>query len=279
MGPCPRCGQQTEADADFCPACTGYPAPATVYSYAPGRHSQSWDEAPAPRLTDAPGTPRGRHASDVADHALRAADLASRLEIRPGSRHSGRWIALVATLCVVVVAAGSVALALAGRSRPGSTPPAAGATHAGRSASPAARSTPAAARGGVAVAPAAAGAPHQAAVLSFLNSYITAINTHDYAAYEQLFSPVVRDGQSAATFLAGYGTTTDSGVTLQSIGTVGAGELVAQVSFTSHQQPSGSATNSSCTAWTVSLYLLPQGGQYQLVPPPPGYQPSDSACS
>ncbi len=34
--------------------------------------------------------------------------------------------------------------------------------------------------------------------------------------------------------------------------------------FVSHQQPAASPTNSACTSWTVSLYLLEQGGSYLL---------------
>jgi hypothetical protein len=131
----------------------------------------------------------------------------------------------------------------------------------------------------VSVAPLAASSPYETAVLSFLASYFTAINDHDFTAYQELFSPELRAAESPTAFSAGYGTTTDSAITLTSIGVIGSGELVAQVAFVSHQQPAASPTDSACTAWTVSLYLLQQGGSYQLQQPPAGYQASYAACS
>jgi hypothetical protein len=115
--------------------------------------------------------------------------------------------------------------------------------------------------------------------MSFLVSYFTAINTHDFTAYQQLFDPQLRAAESATAFDAGYGTTTDSAIALTSIGVIGAGELVAEVTFVSHQLPAASPTNSACTAWTVSLYLLQQGGRYELQQPPAGYLASYNACS
>jgi hypothetical protein len=131
----------------------------------------------------------------------------------------------------------------------------------------------------VAIDPAAAGAPHEAAVVAVLNRYFSAINDHAYGAYEGLFSPAVRNGLSQATFTAGFGTTRDSAVTLRSISALGTGELEASVTFTSHQQPAASPTHSSCTAWRISLYLVKQGRRYLLTAPPPGYQASFRSCS
>jgi len=274
MGPCPRCGQQTETDANFCPACAGYAAPATVYSYAPGRLVQPRDEGPAPRLAALPVT--ARVASRPAALAPSAGPAVAEFGY-PG-RRSGRRIALAATLAVVLIAVTTVGLVLATH-RPASSRPRASAPAAGRAPSRVTHAaSPAPAAGQVRVAASAAGGPHLAAVLAFLNSYFTAINGHDYAAYQLLFDPVVRGAESAAAFSAGYGTTTDSAITLQSVGTIGAGELVAQVSFVSQQQPSASPTNSSCTDWTISLYLLGQDGTYLLQQPPAGYQPSYAAC-
>jgi hypothetical protein len=131
----------------------------------------------------------------------------------------------------------------------------------------------------VAVDPAAASAPHEAAVVAVLNRYFSAINDHAYGAYERLFSPAVRSGLSQATFMAGFGTTHDSAVTLRRMSALGTGELEVSVTFTSHQQPSASPTQSSCTAWQISLYLVKQGRRYLLTAPPPGYQASYRSCS
>jgi hypothetical protein len=283
MGPCAACGQLTEPDVDFCPACAGYAAPATIYSYAPSRLSRSDGSleqvlAPLPRTR-----PPAQDELPAAISGGRQAppepgpDLAARL--RPSARHrkEGRWLVLSALLIVLIIAAGTVLLELG---HPGSAstprPKAAASTSA-----PAVSSTPATTPSGpqVSVAPPAASAPDEPVVLSFLASYFTAINNHDFAAYLQLFSAPLRAQLSAATFSAGYGTTTDSAIRLTSIGVIGSGELVAQVSFVSHQQPSASPTDSACTAWVIGIYLLPGGGSYQLQQPPAGYQPSYSVCS
>lgn len=279
MGPCPRCGQQTETDANFCPTCGGYAAPATVYAYAPRRLELSADEAPAPRLAGSPvmaGVSIGPAA--LAPLAVAPAARLAALELRYNSHRSGRRIALAATLAVLLIAAATAGVVLATHGAV-SSHQRASAPAAGRAPHRAARSAsvpPAA--GLVGVAASAARSPYLAVVRPFLTSYFSAINRHDYAAYAALFSPAV-GGESAAAFSAGYGTTTDSSVTLQSVGVVGTGELAAQVSFVSHQLPSASPTNSSCTAWTISLYLLSQDGNYLLQPPPAGYQPSDGACA
>lgn len=291
MGPCTICGQQTEPEADFCPACAGYAAPATVYSYAPTRLGHSDGElehilTPLPAMR-AP-VPDHLPAGPVADWqppavspaspgtGSLAQDFAARLRASAARRREGRWIVAAATVIVLIVAAGTVLLELAGtapasppRARPADStrPPAA---------SPAAQPPPGPQ---ISVAASAASSPHETAVLTFLAGYFTAINNHDFTAYQQLFSPELRTEESATTFSAGYGTTTDSAITLTSIGVIGSGELVAQVTFVSHQQAGSSPTNSACTSWTVSLYLLQQAGSYLLQQPPTGYQASYNACS
>jgi hypothetical protein len=293
MGPCARCGQQTEADADFCPACGGYAAPGTVYSYAPGRLGRTSSELRADLADLAVSVALAaddRPAVLAPDHgraAPRAATplagswadtLAARMKASTERRGRGRWVAAATALLVVVVAAGAVALVLT-RSGPASPP----AAQAGRI-SPAARPTastagPTTPTVQVSVAASAASLPDQAAVLSFLTGYFTAINDHDFGAYQQLFSSAQQSDLSATQFSTGYGTTTDSAITLHNIAVLSSGELAAQVSFISHQQPALSPTGTQCTAWNVSLYLQPQGGTYLLVQPPASYGASYTACS
>jgi hypothetical protein len=269
MGPCVTCGQLTEPDADFCPACAGYAAPATVYSYAPGRHSHSDGElrqilAPLPRMR-APALDE----LHFADHRARR---------RPGAsqRSEGRWLVAAATLIVLIIAAGAVLFELSHHG-PTSPPRARPADH---TSAPATRVSAAPSPGlQIIVRPAATSSPYQGAVLSFLTSYFAAINSHNFTAYEQLFSLPLQSDLSAAAFSAGYETTTDSAIALTSIAVIGSGELVAQVTFVSHQQPTASPADSACTTWSVSLYLLQEGGSYQLQQPPPGYQASFAVCS
>ena len=291
MGPCATCGQLTEPEADFCPECAGYAAPATVYSYAPSRLSRSDEELEqiliplartrAPARHDRPaGAAGGTRPSKPIPAATatpsRSYDLAARLGASASRRSEGHWIVAAATLVVLIIAAGTV-LQL-GRSGPASAPRA---RPAARTTTPAVSPAVLPAPGPqISVAAPAASSEHEAAVVSFLASYFTAINDHDFTAYQQLFSPPLRADLSAPSFSAGYRTTTDSAITLGGIGVIGSGEVVAQVTFLSHQQAAASPTNSECTAWSVSLYLLQQGGSsYLLQQPPTGYQASYSACS
>ena len=187
---------------------------------------------------------------------------------------------MAATTTVLIIAA-AVAYLLVGHRGTAARSPQAGSRSAAVTPSgPAATSAPASAVSGlVTVAPGAADAPHAAAVVAFLNRYFRAINSHSYSAYQRLFSPSLRSGLSAAAFSSGYGTTRDSAATLHSISVTTAGELDAMVTFTSHQQAADSPTNSTCTAWTISLYLSRSRGRYVLQTPPAGYQPSFRSCS
>jgi hypothetical protein len=290
MGPCATCGQLTELEADFCPACAGYAAPATVYSYAPSRLSRSDGGLDQILLPIPPTRTPSRHyplaepagerqppelIPATGEDQSQAGDSVARLSSTVRRRNEGRWLVTAATVIVLIVAAGTALLQL-GPGHP-SSPPARPAT---RASSPATSlAVPPAPGPQVSVAPLAASSPYETAVLSFLASYFTAINDHDFTAYQQLFSPELRASEHSTAFSAGYGSTADSAIALTSIGVIGSGELVAQVTFVSHQQPAASPTNSACTSWTVSLYLLEQGGSYQLQQPPAGYGASYTACS
>lgn len=221
--------------------------------------------------------PAPAYADDTWEPPSWADEVAFRLGAAASTRREARWIVAAAALMVLIVAGAAVVLTLA---QPGSASPAppVQTPHASAPASP----VPSAPAGtAVAVAPTAVGAPHRAAVVSFLTAYFTAINNHDYAAYQQLFNPALRSDLTETGFGIGYGTTTDSSIMLHGITVMATGELVAKVTFTSQQQPQTSPTNSPCTAWNVSLYLLPQRGSYQLQQPPAGsgYQATFSACA
>jgi hypothetical protein len=130
----------------------------------------------------------------------------------------------------------------------------------------------------VAVAPAAAGDPDAPRVQLLLERYFTAINSHDYGAYGSLLDAQMRQLNPPSTFASGYATTRDSAETLTGITDTGGGSLAATVSFTSHQSPADSINNSSCTAWTITLYLRPQGSGYLIGAPPADYQPAHQNC-
>ena len=130
----------------------------------------------------------------------------------------------------------------------------------------------------VAVSNAAAGNPRHVAVVSFLQTYFTAINSRDYRAYLGLLGPEAQATYTRRAFMHGYRSTSDSAERLKRIYAAGAG-TVAVVTFTSHQDPRDSVNGQeSCTRWRISLYLQPTGTGYTMVPAPAGYQPTFAPC-
>jgi hypothetical protein len=129
----------------------------------------------------------------------------------------------------------------------------------------------------VVIASGAAGDATAPQIAAFLDEYFAAINTHNYQAYEALLSPQAPD-LSQAQFATGYGSTADSDETLRAISTSSNGDSVANVTFTSHQSTAQSATNSTCTDWNISLYLVPSGGGYLIDTPPAGYHAKYMTC-
>jgi hypothetical protein len=67
-------------------------------------------------------------------------------------------------------------------------------------------------------------------------------------------------------------------MTLTSLSDNGNGGLTATVTFTSRQSPAQSVDKSACNAWTLNLYLVPQGTGYLIGTAPSGYQPTYSDC-
>lgn len=78
-------------------------------------------------------------------------------------------------------------------------------------------------------------------------------------------------------FDSGYGATADSGETLREVSSAANGDSIAQVTFTGHQSSAASATNSACTVWNVSLYLIPNAGDYRIDNPPSSYHAGSAA--
>lgn len=133
--------------------------------------------------------------------------------------------------------------------------------------------------GQVTIAPDAAQDADASSAAAFLNQYFSAINAHNYQAYDSLLSsqvPTLTEEQ----FDSGYGTTADSAETLVGISTAANGDLDVAVTFTSHQNPAASQNQQeSCTDWNISLFLEQGSGGYLIDQPPPGYHAQDQACS
>jgi hypothetical protein len=286
MAFCSRCGQQTDDDAEFCTACSAYAADVLsvgaysgVVSSASHFSGSTYGALPPDRYSLSDTGPYPAPGPDRRFQYEYEQTLSPGLDRHMASPPSGRWISLAAAMAVLVITA-TVAVVLVGQHRhAGHAPPADRPSATARSSSAAPTSAPAAtAAGQLSVDSAVAAAPHKVAIIAFLNRYFSAINHHDYSAYERLFSPALRRKLSAATFSAGFGTTTDSAENLRSIGVLGAGQVDALVTFTSHQVAADSPTNSRCTAWSIALYLIRQGRRYLLVAPPAGYTPSYHTC-
>jgi hypothetical protein len=71
----------------------------------------------------------------------------------------------------------------------------------------------------------------------------------------------------------------DSHVTLAGITDAEGGGEAVTLTFTSHQAPAQSINDSSCTVWSITLYLSPTSGSYLVEHPPGGYHASYESCS
>jgi len=209
----------------------------------------------------------------------------------PGRRGGGRRGLFMTLAVVVVLAAGGGAYALAtalgrhstGRPTAGGSTSAAGSPTGGAtrqaSSPPASASTTASPTPSlVAVSPGVSAGAAQPAVETLLSHYFQGINSHDYAEYAGTLNPAEQAKQTQAEFDSGYSSTTDSGMTLTGLSATGNGDLTATVTFTSRQSPAQSVDKSACNAWTLNLYLVPQGSGYLIGPAPSGYQPTYSDC-
>lgn len=121
--------------------------------------------------------------------------------------------------------------------------------------------------------------PDVTTVGQFLNQYFGAINKHDYQSYRALLNPQAQQALTQTQFSQGYRSTSDSAETLASLSSADNGDLQADVTFTSHQNPADSADGTqSCTDWAISLWLTPNGASYVIDQPPSGYHASSQAC-
>ena len=204
----------------------------------------------------------------------------------------GRRVLFIVVAVIVVLAAGGGAYALAttlgkhasaqppaqpttGQPTSAASSPTAGASQAS---SPAASAspTPSPALSLVSIAPGVTSAA-EPQVETLLSHYFHGINVHSYAEYASTLNPQEQAKQTQSEFNSGYSSTTDSGMTLTGLSDNGDG-LTATVTFTSRQSPAQSVDNSACNAWTLNLYLVPQGGGYLIGSAPAGYQPTHSDC-
>jgi hypothetical protein len=218
-----------------------------------------------------------------------------------GGRRSsgGRTAAFILVVVLVMLAAGGGAYALVSRSGKHNTaqPPASStaatsaaptaASSASASTSPSGSASPSvsasastsSASGPVSVGAGVASDATESAVESTLNLNFKAINAHDYTEYQSARNSAEQAAESQSAFASGYGSTSDSGITLTSLtSAANGGEEEATVTFTSHQAVGTGIDGSSCNDWKVTYYLVPQGSGYLIGPSPSGDQPTYSDC-
>ena len=215
----------------------------------------------------------------------------------PGGRRSsgGRKAAFVVAVVLVMLAAGGGAYALVSRSskqntaQPPASPTAAFSAKPTAPSSASASSTPGGADGPstsataspvpslVSLGTGVASTGAEPAVETTLSRYFEGINTHDYAEYQNAHNQQEQATESQSEFDTGYGSTTDTGMTLTSLVSTASGES-ATVTFTSHQDKSASIDGSACNDWQVTYFLVPQGAGYLIGHTPAGYKPIHSDC-
>jgi hypothetical protein len=310
MNFCTQCGRPKTEGARFCTGC-GMPfpdaeatvppgpvaqgqgppppaAPVTSWPPPPGAPVTSWPPPPGAPVTSWPPPP-GAPVTSWPPPPGAPASVAPDGESRRPRR--SLQVAIIAVV-VMALAGGGTAAALVlsgGHGRASAAPPPRHtASHASTPtptqsspsptpSSPTVSTGPAG--GPVAVVPSVTGDARTPQVVTFLDSYFSAVNAHSYQAYIALLSPRQRQGLTAARFNSGFGSTRDSNETLQSISTAPDGSTVATVTFVSHQNPAQSVNGSeSCTRWRISLYLEQDGTGYLIGKSPPGYHASYAAC-
>lgn len=211
----------------------------------------------------------------------------------PGNppRSTSKIVALVAGVLILAAGGGLAAWTFLGHHSVRSAGPLHGGalSHPGKSAAPSQSpqaSTPSPAPspsqtspsspGAVTIAPGVSQQPGAAQVASFVQTYFTAINNHNYGQYIALLQPRLRP--TVAQFNSGYRGTSDSNATLTALSTTANG-VAATVTFTSHQPANNSATHTACTDWNITMYLQSRGSGYRRVSAPPGYHAHYVPCS
>jgi hypothetical protein len=93
-----------------------------------------------------------------------------------------------------------------------------------------------------------------------------------------LFAPGRRPISTRGEFEAASRSTTDSRVRVGDLAPQAGGGWAAGLSFVSHQNSGQSHTGTTCTAWRITVFLIPAGHHYLIVAPPAGYRSASRAC-
>lgn len=288
MGFCPECGRARTTSTRYCGGC------GRDFGLAAG------DEASPPTITIAPTAPAAALTPSAPAPAAPSYQARPSRDREPSGRRT--WWIVGAVVVLFAAGGGAYALVNATGGRPTAQPHGQTSTAAARGTTPPAHpasTQPASLQ--ASTSPTAAASPSHSAVPSpsaspsvvsigpgvrsasapvevVLSRYFQGINDHSYAEYASSQTARGKADQPQSSFESGYATTTDSGMTLRSLTATGAGDLTATVTFTSRQSPSDSVDHSACDAWTLNLYLVPNGTGYLITPAPFDYEPSHTGC-
>jgi hypothetical protein len=134
--------------------------------------------------------------------------------------------------------------------------------------------------GSVTVSAGAAQNPAATAIATFVSQYFSAINSHNFQAYDSLLTPQNQQGQTKETFSQGFGSSADSDEILVAINPATNGDTAATITFTSHQNAAqGADGTGTCTDWNITLFLESNGTGYLDGEAPSTYHAHPQSCS
>jgi hypothetical protein len=133
--------------------------------------------------------------------------------------------------------------------------------------------------GSVTVSASAAQNPDATAVATFASQYFSAINSHNFQAYDALLIPELQQGETAQSFSNGFGSSSDSDEILVAITVASNGDTAANLTFTSHQNASQAVDHTgTCTDWNITLFLESHGTGYLDGQTPSTYHSKSWSC-
>ena len=133
--------------------------------------------------------------------------------------------------------------------------------------------------GSVTVSAGAAQNAAATAVATFVSQYFSAINSHDFEAYDSLLTPQQQKGETAETFSQGFGSSADSNEILVAITPAANGDTAATLTFTSHQNASQAVGGTgTCTDWNITLFLEQNSTGYLIDQSPSTYHSQYRSC-
>jgi hypothetical protein len=134
--------------------------------------------------------------------------------------------------------------------------------------------------GVVKATPDATGHPMYDTVRELLQRYFDAINTKDYAAWQDTVIPERVARQPEDKWLADYRTTRDGNIVIYRIEVAEDDSVRALMTFTSTQDPNDAPQElpEACINWNVVFPLIQQDGAWRIDSSPASASPQHEAC-